>query len=338
MLQPIHIKVLLLIAMLTQSCQLRRTQNSSNDLRMIYTVQGSMHPKDLGFTLTHEHIMSNFGGEANVHPNYDRDKLLMQVIPYLRKVRRLGIESILDCTTAYFGRDVKILKDLADSTGLQIITNTGYYGAANDRYVPPLAYDKTKDEIANIWIEEFKQGIDGTDIRPGFIKLAFDKGTPSEIDLKLFEAGILAHKSTGLTMAVHTGDNPQAAYAQLALLKSHNVHPGSWVWVHANKLAEDQTLIDVAKSGAWISLDGVKERNIEEYVNRIKTFKRHGLLGQLLLSHDGNAFPRGKAIRPFDAISRWLIPRLEREGFSEFELDLLVRQNPKRAFEIKATK
>ncbi len=39
----------------------------------------------------------------------------------------------------------------------------------------------------------------------------------SEIDIKLFEAGVITHKNTGLTLAVHTGDNIAAIELQLQI-------------------------------------------------------------------------------------------------------------------------
>jgi phosphotriesterase-related protein len=61
------------------------------------------------------------------------------VVPILKRVKDLGCRALFDCTAAYFGRDVRLLRKVSEQTGLHIITNTGYYGAADDRYVPPHA-------------------------------------------------------------------------------------------------------------------------------------------------------------------------------------------------------
>jgi phosphotriesterase-related protein len=185
---------------------------------------------------------------------------------------------LFDCTAAYFGRDVSTLKVFADSTGLNIITNTGFYGAANDRYIPQLAYTLSEKEIAAIWIREFTEGIDQTGIKPGFIKLAFDDGAPSEIDLKLFRAGMLTHLVTGLTLVIHTGNNSAAGQKQLELLVNQKVSPSAWVWAHANQSKDMQVLLEAATKGPWISLDGVKESNVAEYIDKIEVFKAKGLL------------------------------------------------------------
>ena len=320
-----------LVFILTACQQVNSPQNSG----VIYTINGPVEVDKLKFTFTHEHLMSNFGKDPDEAPQYDEAALLSQVIPYLRKIKSLGVSSIFDCTAAYFGRRVDLLKTMADSTGIQIVTNTGFYGAADDRYVPEFAFTATAEEISKIWIEEFEEGIDGTEVRPGFVKLAFDDGIPSEIDKKLFTAGILTHLNTGLTLAVHTGNNPEAASEQLKLLTQYHVSPDAWVWVHAHLVEDVELLLSAASAGAWISLDGAKESNVQEFINKIDRFRSQNLLHKILLSHDGDGFPMGGEIREFDAIPRHLIPAMLANGFTEKDVDQITVRNPKEAFMIR---
>ncbi len=307
----------------------------------IMTVSGPINPDQLGVCLTHEHVMSNFGAERSYRPQYDKDQLLSQVLPYLRQVKRLGGNSLVDCTTAYFGRDVTLLRQLAQQSELQIITNTGYYGAADDRYVPDHAYQESAEQLAQRWIAEFENGIDDTTIRPGFVKVALDSGPVSVIDAKLLRAAALTHTATGLTIACHTGDNPEGAQTALTILQEEGVSPEAWIWTHANKAQTLDTLLPAARAGAWISLDGVRkpeeenEEAFDRHVRYLRTMKQQGLLPQVLLSHDGNSFPRGGAIRPYDAIFTALVPRLKEEGFNESEVRQLLVNNPARAFTIR---
>jgi predicted metal-dependent phosphotriesterase family hydrolase len=61
--------------------------------------------------------------------------------------------------------------------------------------------------ILTTWLGEWTNGIDKTGIRPGFIKLAVDGGGLSKIDRKLIRAAAQTHLSSGLAIAVHTGEN-----------------------------------------------------------------------------------------------------------------------------------
>lgn len=337
--------VFLLFVSIQWSCQPDNQQKGEDVLqqdanrkvagqKVILTVTGAIKPIELGITLTHEHVMSNFGAEPTLVPDYPKQQLLEQVLPYLRKIDSLGVKTVFDCTTAYFGRDASLLRELSEKSGVQIITNTGIYGAANDRYVPEWARTADEKSIADRWIREFEQGIGQSGIKPGFVKLAFDDGEPSDIDSKLFKAGLLTHLHTGLTLAVHTGNNLEAVNRQLKLLDEYGVSPSAWVWVHANKLDNDEPLLQAAKKGAWISLDGVKETNISDYVERLQVFKQQNLLNRVLLSHDGNSFPRGGSIRPYQGISELLVSALKNNGFTEDELNQLLVTNPANAFTI----
>jgi phosphotriesterase-related protein len=307
-----------------------------NAEKYIMTVNGQMEASKLGLILTHEHVMSNFGQEPSYIGQFDEIKLKEQVLPYLNKVKSLGCNTLVECTTAYFGRNVKLLKEFSDSSGLNIITNTGWYAAAKDRYVPEKAYKLSTDEIAEIWINEWKNGINNTDIKPGFIKLAVDNGPISDIDKKLIIAGAKTHLATGLVMQVHTGNNPEAASIQLKTLKDNGVSPNVWIWTHAHNASDAAPLIEVAKEGAWISLDGIrydKERQ-EHILKLLKDLAAAGFLNQILLSHDGNSFPSGKEIRPYDTLMTEFIPRLLSEGFTDNDIEQLTVKNPQNAFTI----
>ena len=86
------------------------------------------------------------------------------------------------------------------------MTNTGYYGAADDKFVPAHAYVETAGQLADRFIAESRDGIEGTGIRPGFLKVGVDRGQLSSIDRKLVVAAARCHLTTGLTIAAHTGD------------------------------------------------------------------------------------------------------------------------------------
>ena len=185
----------------------------------VMTVRGAVSPALLGPFLPHEHVMSSFGATEEQAAAYDRESVYRAVSPYLTKVYGLGCRTIADCTAAYFGRDPILLKQLSEKTGLHLLTNTGYYGAANDRYVPQHAYEESPEQLADRWIGEWRDGIGETEIRPGFLKIGVDKGPLSDIDAKIVRAAAIAHLETGLTVAVHTGGNPEAVNQQLTILK-----------------------------------------------------------------------------------------------------------------------
>ena len=117
----------------------------------LMTVTGPVEASQLGVVLSHEHIMSTFGAEPAVTPNYDEAAVLAAVVPALETLRSAGVGTIIEGTAAYFGRDPRLLRRIAGQTGMHVVTNTGYYGAANGRYLPPELASLTVEELAARW-------------------------------------------------------------------------------------------------------------------------------------------------------------------------------------------
>ena len=82
-------------------------------------------------------------------------------------------------------------------SGLHILTNTGYYGAANDKHLPAHAFAETAEQLAARWMREAKRGIDGTAIKPAFMKIGVDGAPLSAIDAKLVRAAALTTARPG---------------------------------------------------------------------------------------------------------------------------------------------
>ncbi|MBD3273786.1 MAG: phosphotriesterase [Candidatus Marinimicrobia bacterium] len=317
-----------------------RTQdaNAASSQGKIITVSGELSPRKIGTMLPHEHVMSTFGADLSRYPEYDTKALFESVVPYLKKVRELGCDVLADCTAIYFGRDPLILRRLSELSGLHILTNTGYYGAADDRYIPDHAYSESASELAARWIREWRDGIDGTGIRPGFIKIGVDGSGLSDIDAKLIDAAAETHLATGLVIAAHTSGNSEGALEQIQRMKQIGAHPSAWIWVHAQNGDED-AILQAAEAGAWIEFDGVSQDSIEEHLGFVRMMKSNGYMGQTLLSHDGNSFrASGREPKPYDALFTDFIPVLKKDGFSQREIQQLTVSNPAAAFGVRIRK
>src|SRR5688572_9296104 len=115
--------------------------------KIVQTVRGAVPIDKLGVTLMHEHVLVNFTGAS-----YDRDEAFRTALPKLEDLYDRGCRTLVECTPDYIGRDVKLLRRLSVACGLHILTNTGYYAAANDKYVPEHAWKESPARIAERWI------------------------------------------------------------------------------------------------------------------------------------------------------------------------------------------
>ena len=299
-----------------------------------------MLPKQMGKTLVHEHVLVDFVRHENNRPEaYSAEEAMAHVLPHLETLKAHGVQTLIECTPAYIGRDVRLLKKISDETGLHILTNTGFYGAQNNRFVPEYILTMTATMISTFWIAEFYQGIDGTGIRPGFIKIGVDRKPLSDFHATLVRAAALTHKATGLTIMSHTGP-AVGAFQQLEILKEENVSPEAFIWTHASDENDWSQLIKAAKMGAWISFDkyGWKEEYAESYPKILKRMKEEDVLNKALISHDAGWFDPGQPehpFKPYTPIFEELIPRLKKEGFSNNDIELLLEKNPAKAFVVK---
>jgi phosphotriesterase-related protein len=315
----------------------------------IQTIRGLIPAKQMGLSLIHEHVFLDWAGALKMNPAaWNNDSATAVILPYLRAMQKYGVKTILECTPNYIGRNPRLLARLADSTGLQILTNTGYYGARWDLHIPTSALRENVDQIAQHWIEEYEQGIEGTGIRPGFIKIGVDgDSTLSAIDERLVRAAARTHLRTGLSIVAHTGPD-QLALRQVEILAEEGVALQAWVWTHAQG-GTDAVRAQLARQGAWISLDGLgwvnpAERNgdstaLMNYVNAILYLKKTDLLHRLLLSHDAGWYthgePGGGRFQPYTLIFTHLLPLLRQYGVTEQEIEQVLVQNPQEAYGIR---
>jgi phosphotriesterase-related protein len=313
-------------------------QCNSKKEGMIMTVNGPVPSKEMGVSLIHEHILVDFiGADSISEQRWDKSKVVDRSLPFLKQIKELGCQTFIECTPAYLGRDPLLLKSLADSSGLNIITNTGYYGAVKNKYIPQHAFNETADQLAASWIFESDNGINGTGIKPGFIKIGVENGNLSDLHKKLVIAAARTHLKTGLTIASHTGP-AIPAFEQLDILKNEGVESEAFIWVHAQSENDLSNHVKAAKMGAWIGLDGLNDNNLADYIKMIKNLRENNLLSKILLSHDAGWYHPGEEnggeYRGYTTLFEKLIPLLRKENFSEKEIIQLLVINPSEAFTI----
>ena len=317
----------------------------------VMTVNGPEHPGKMGITLTHEHILVDFiGADSTGYFRWNRDSVIKKALPFVLGAKEKGVKTFVECTPSYLGRDPLILKELSKKTGINFITNTGYYGSGKNSFIPESFHSSDASEIAELWINEFENGIEATGIKPGFIKIAVERtDTLSPEHRKIITAAALAHLRTGLVIVSHTGpDNP--AFEQIRILKDMGVDPSAFIWVHAQNGTTEGNL-KAAGEGVWISLDNVRTRpdlepgalySIGWYADRILELKKNGHLNKVLLTHDSGWYdpskPGGGTFNGFTDIFNSLIPVLKTKGISDAEIDQIMVKNPREAFKIKIHK
>ncbi len=305
---------------------------------IVQTVTGPMDPARLGMVLPHEHVLVDFIGADKVsRDRYKADEAFAVALPFLKAFREKGGSTLVECTPAYIGRDPLLLRRLSEASGVAILTNTGYYGAAGDKFVPAHAHKETADELAARWVKESVEGIEGTGIKPGFLKIGVDSGPLVGVDGKLITAAARCHRQTGLPIAVHTGDG-EAALGIIHLLKEERVAPAAYIWVHAQNEKDRSRHLKAAEAGAWVEFDGLSEGSLDAHVEAVVDLIERGHLRRLLFSHDAGWYHVGEEgggnYRGYTFIFDAFLPALRKRGITDEQIRILTIENPARAFAI----
>ena len=160
----------------------------------------------------------------------------------------------------------------------------------------------------------------------------------SKLHVKIVQAAAITHNRTGLTIASHTGPS-LPAFEQIEILRSNHISPEAFIWVHAQNEESDEKRIEVAKMGAWVSLDGLNNDNLSDYIAWMSLFKENKVLSKVLISHDAGWYSpgedKGGSFRPFTTVFDQLIPALRIKGFTESEIQTVFVENPADAFAIR---
>jgi phosphotriesterase-related protein len=315
----------------------------------VMTVKGAIDAADMGVTLAHEHLFADLRAYAEQQQaiSIDEDEVVDVVLPHLRRIVELGCRTLVDCTATHLGRHPRLIRRLSDASGLHMLTVTGNYLSADRRFMPPYVEEDSTESLAQRWIDEWEHGIDGTGIRPGLIKLGVEGGPLPAIEEKLLRAAILAHRESGLAIAVHIGPwcetqagwNAASALAQVRLLEKEQIDPSAWIWMHAQNEGDAAQRVAVARRGGWVSLDGFRAGEEARYVRMVAELREAGVLDRVLVSQDAGWYtagePRGGEFVPFDALFTALVPALRSHGLREEEIETLLIGNPARAFSLR---
>jgi phosphotriesterase-related protein len=302
----------------------------------IITVTGPIEPSLMGLTLPHEHILVDFAGaEVTGRHRYRVADVVDTMLPYLEAIRAQGVRTFVECTPMYLARDVEVFRELSGLTGLNILTNTGQY---KEPFLPAATLEIEAEALAAQWIAEAEGGIDGTDAKPGFIKTAVNPEPLAPVQRKVIRAAALASRTTGLTIATHTGRAAQAMEV-LDIVEGEGVAPDRWIFVHAQNETDTPRLLAVARRGAWIELDGLGETTVDRHLEPLLALLEAGFEGKVLLSHDAGWYrvgeePGGKK-KPFTFLLERFVPLLRARGVSDATIHRITERNPAEAFTVR---
>ena len=92
----------------------------------INSVLGPLDTADLGFTLPHEHLIDSSAGiRATYHELEFRDQALDMALESFTEAKKGGVDTVVEVSPLDLGRDVVLMKEVSERTGVQFICCTG---------------------------------------------------------------------------------------------------------------------------------------------------------------------------------------------------------------------
>jgi phosphotriesterase-related protein len=314
-----------------------RAKNMSEAL--IRTVTGDVPVEQLGLFLPHEHLFTDLRGPST--PGYaqgDPEQVARVVLPYLEAIERQGVTALVECSTMGVGRNIAVLRHLASLTPIKLIAPTGVY---KEGFVPVELLDLSVKALADLWIRDLTEGIDGTSSRAGFIKVGLVDNGPTELEIRNLKAAVLASKQTGAVIASHTIGSA-AALREIAILGDAGLDLARFIWVHA-QTGDTTAHVDAAQRGVWVEFDSIGGGNQLEQTalfEAVFAMIMRGFSANLLLSHDAGWYdpsqadgePKPNGYRGYTTLVDQFIPALKARGVSDEIIHEITVTNPAKAF------
>jgi phosphotriesterase-related protein len=252
-------------------------------MREVQTANGPVPAEALGVTLAHEHIVLASPMVQRHYPwAYDREVAIAHAVAELREASDAGVGTIVDVTTPDLGRDAALVREIARRAGVHVVICTGIW---IDR--PRWVTEAPVEAIADAFVREIEQGVEGTEIRAGVIKVANNDPELDEPSVKVLRAAALAAARTGVPITTHTR-GAEVGRAQMRVFANEDVDPALIAIGHS--FTDDVGYLrEIVGAGHFVSIDHFGASRTERepgVLKAIAALAADGHAARLMLSHD----------------------------------------------------
>lgn len=226
---------------------------------MILTARGHVDSSEIGPTNFHIHLIAMPPPWLYKTPSFENDPDYIlsdtdKAVDELKLLITSGCKTAVDATTRDYGRNAKALKVILDQVeNINYILVTGFNRGI---YLDRSYYERDEEELADQFISEIEEGIDGTDLKAGLIKIGTDYMRILPIELKCIKAAIHAHLSTKIPIVVHTTLGTMA-HEILDLLEKNGVDPRAVIFYHSDRNLDPWYWEDILDRGSYIVIDQI---------------------------------------------------------------------------------
>jgi phosphotriesterase-related protein len=324
-------------------------------MAQVQTVMGPVEAEKLGTTLIHEHLRNR---DEAVHDQWPNAGAVKEDQPFavapgedyeiaVREAKAavdLGVKTIGEPTAMLLGRDVVFMRRVSEETGLQVIPCTGIY---TYEYLPQFFVNRDPDQIADFFVSDIEQGMQGTEIKAAFIKCAADEPGVTENIEKVHRAAARASVRTGAPIMAHSRPASNTGPRQVEVFEEEGVDLSKVQIAHTGDTDDLDYIEGLLEKGVWIGLDRYGLELFLPYEKRQATTKallERGYADRMFLSADSVAttdwFPPNviEELIASGAAKDWTIrlvpekvlPELRESGMTQEQERTMMVDNPVR--------
>jgi len=317
-------------------------------MKQINTVLGPCSVESLGTTLMHEHLLIGWPGwdADTAAPPMNRKEAAKLCTDRMLELKELGMSTLLDPCPIDLGRDVELMAEVSQASGINIICATGLY--KEDQGSAPYfkfraQFTDAVAEMTETFTRELTEGIRTTGIKPGIIKVATQAHRIAPYEDMVLRAAARTSKATGVPITTHT-DEGTMGREQLEIFAAEGMDLSRVIVGHSCSSADLRYHVDMLDRGCTLGFDRFGLEILQP--DRLRTASLIGLLGigfqnQIVLSHDSVWCWRGRPL-PVAAslLPNWnprhvfqnVVPALRNAGVSQEKIDAMLIHNPRRFF------
>jgi phosphotriesterase-related protein len=315
----------------------------------VHTVKGPIDADQMGLTLIHEHFFSSDEAVSIQWPHIrDRELERRLAVETAEAVKSHGVQTVVEPTGMLLGRDIEASRNLAEETGLQLVACTGIY---TYDHLPQFLANRSEDFIADLFVHDIENGIQGTEVRAAFIKCAADEPGVNERIEKVHRAAARASVRTGAPIMAHSRPASNTGPRQVELFLEEGVEPEKIQIAHTGDTDDLDYIERLLDTGVWIGMDRygldvflpTERRNASVLALLERGYAERMFLSQdfdVPIRHGLDWFPPETIQQMQDAGigTEWsmtllfesVIPALKEGGMTDQQLETMMVENPKR--------
>ena len=203
----------------------------------------------------------------------------------------------------------------------------------------PIALALDIDGLVDLFVRVITEGMGGTLVRAGLIKVATGEGRISANEEKVVRAAARARRRTGCPILAHTTNG--MGHELLDILEHEGIAPFEVIVSHVGFEQDPKAYATVLfERGPIVSFDRIGYHAFfpdEHWLDLVRWAIERGWIDQVLLSHDASVFNFGLELasgeHPHDDytyISTTFVPKLRAAGVTDAQLVTILAANPRR--------